>query len=316
MNARNRIIAAIGLIASCISIFVFCTGLSNAWEVLRLARSTEPSFQSGPISTDTASPLISKTTPTSTKALPLTPTSTPTLTPTPMETQLVETGENYKIEQIPNGETAAELVLQVPKGFPLDRQVFELHPVVKDIAGGWQPFVGDWSFGPPHSQHSFSPEGVLRYTDLTPEGYWIFTQSGYFYSNFLNGWWGNSGRLSYLYYGMVFPVRKGSTTRVTIKIGRLEIGVLDSQNNTAVTGQIVEIYGQSKDIAGNIVEATDCDNYDPSVRTDATGVATFYLGPGTYFVAMTLLDGRGTQKRYDNIQLSAGEQKRMTVNFP
>jgi len=297
----NRFAGVIGIIASCIAIFVFLTGWESIWAIIQ--KSQQPS-QPTAISTTITNSEVTRAI-----ALPAdTNVKLPTSTPRPANFQLIESGDNYKIEHALTGHTEVEVILDHPKGFPLDEQALEVQSVVKDIAGDWQ--YSGYSVARLH----FAPESMSE-VELT-SGDWALVQGTAIRTNNIRGFWGNAMIGPYDKHGLIFHVDDGYTTRVTILIGRLEIGVLDPAKNVALVNQYVWIACQSADIAGNIITDTNCDNehgVDVSVEeTDATGIATFFVAGGRYIICSE--EHLEENCTYD-IVLSPGEDKRVTINF-
>lgn len=307
MEEKRGLAWAIGLIASCIAIFVFLTGRQSMWDILKASNIPVPTF--APASTV---PPIQIT-----DSIP-SPTDTPlpTHTPRPVETRLIENEENYRIEQISNGNTVVEIYLIVPSGFPVDRQRFVAKPVIRDIAGNWQ-----FDREKREIYLAVSSTGIAQAE--APSGNYLLALTSAVYENYLSGWWGNT--TIYIpvvrYQGILFSVQQGWTTSVTLTISRLEIGVLDSSGTNALPDISVKLFCQGQDVAGKIVPDPKCEG-GPGINnienTDSTGVATFFVGPGTYFIEVEdypagTLYGEKTYL-YD-IQVLAGETKRTIINY-
>ena len=251
---------------------------------------------------------------TATPLPPPTQTPLPTRTPLPPEPILIESGDHYKIEQIQTGYTWFELIINAPEGFVGETTGLYLHTAVKDLAGNWQPdeFIGSEYYS---STTVLSRLGSLNYNNFNelPTTTYILHQG----MLGIAGKWGNTRvNIGYGYYnpGFVFPISNGFTTRITLEMAKLEVGVLNSNGSEALAGMSVNLYCQSRDIAGNRISDSNCaDHY--SERTDARGIATFYAVPGEYFVNAYQLWLDEGKLVYD-IELSAGEEKQVLVNYP
>lgn len=239
-----------------------------------------------------------------------------TATPTYISTkpQLIQSGINYRIEQICNGQTSASLQIQAPS-FPYNKLSDDwwIYPVVKDIAGNWQ--LEHPGFG---SQYyfKFSSQGVAE--EEIPSGNWMVKPDIAVYNAHLYGRWGNTIIGDEI--GFVFPVRSGCTTKSTLLGGKLEIGILDSTGTNARIDTLVTVFCQTTDIAGKKISDISCPGGQYGVRenSEPAGVATFYLGPGTYYIVVTgpFNGANYNPKNYYDISISVGEEKRVTINYP
>jgi hypothetical protein len=241
---------------------------------------------------------------------------TPTQTTATAVSKSIDSGDGYKIEQICSGQTGAEMHLILPKGFPVEKlDAWYIYPVVRDIKGNLQEVCRgcgtDLSF-------SFSPLGIAK--DDVPVGNWLVRQNGAVYTAHLYGWWGNTivGEIVGDQHEFVFPVIDGCITKSTVSPGKLEIGVLNTDHTKALVDISVYVYCQGKDIAGNIIPDARCPGREYGVfePTDATGVATFFLGPGTYFIKYKpRYEDFAEYKYLHDVKLNAGEEKRIIVDY-
>jgi len=303
---NKPLIVLIGLIAACIGIFTFVTGRQSITEIVG-GPPTESSPTANGLAADTARQLSATAIPPAQSQMP-SPTSTPSARV--VETALLEEGENYRIEQISNGQTLAKVYLIVPSGFPLGDLKLQVYPAVNDIAGNWQLAS---TYGTGWSQ--LSPQGTVEWP--LEEGDYVLVQSHTFGDSIISGKWGND---AFQYQGVVFAVRDGWTTVVNITISKLEIGVLDPTNTFVPSNMAANLHCQGRDLAGQVISDLDCDgiasrNDDGAWKwLDTTGIALFWTGPGTYFVGVFGYD-HGTKYHYD-IEISAGEEKRLIFNYP
>ena len=256
------------------------------------------------------------------------PTSVPTVTPTaiPATPQLVEQGADYKIELVPSAQKRVEVLLYAPKGYPYQSQGFSMIPVVHDIAGNWaitnnyrkETLLAFDTQGIYYTDKQYSPsdQSGLESTD------YILTSSQpdqAWYLDIMFGNWGNArigSANSQGRYGLVLPVHEGMTTRVTLTIGKLEVGVTNLDGSQALKGMYVTVHCQGNDVAGNIIVDPNCENagdFGDFRRTDSTGVAVFYLAAGTY--AIEVNDGSYPYNYtwIKNVSISASEDKQTIV---
>jgi hypothetical protein len=305
-SSCTKTIVVIAAIASLITIFTFATGIISISQIIgsgSLAHSSTVTLTQNPTEV-VMSPI---------------PTSEPSSLPTVAleRPQLIKDGGHYRIEQISNGKTGVDVVLNGPSDFPYDSQLFWPGLLVKDIAGNFH-FKGDSRSS---SGIGISGDGTGHNYELTA-GQWMLTQDSAVYAANLSGRWGNdvvyeNGNPD---YGIIFPVIDGWTTRITIIISRLEIGVLDSTGTKALTDKYVILFCQSKDIAGKPIPDVTCpgEEYGIFHNTEPAGTAVFFVGPGTYYIEVENASNGAdyNQKYYYDISISAGEQKRQIINYP
>ena len=182
-----------------------------------------------------------------------------------------------------------------------------------DIAQAAQAISGEWTLDPLHTSsktYELDFNGQAK-DDVQPGYYILYTSSPGAGFDHLRGTWGISG----LVFGnerqlVPFTVMSGKITKVTISLAKLEIGVL-SPGGHAVFGELVQVYCQGQDVAGNPVglEKSGCDNIYH--KTNTTGIATFYLGAGTYIVEVMMFDPHTV---HNNIVVGPGEHKTIIIN--
>jgi hypothetical protein len=297
------LITIIGLIAACITIFVFITGLQSVRDIFRHSR---------PAPTVLFTPNLSNKAITETSTSTTAPAIANSITSTPLRLEYyqVDTGANYVVEQAYSGKTSVAVVLKAPSGFPFDSQGFGIIPVVKDITGNWQ-LSQHYSIG----DFILAPQGIGG-TDLSESGYYLLIQHREVYYDQLSGLWGNTTIEPY--YGLVFPTIEGQTTKISIQLSRLQVGILDSNGTKARTDVYVVLNCQGYDVANNVISDPNCSDvgYGSYSKPDATGIATFYTGPGKYYISYFLQGGLSDKKYLYDIEVSSGEEKRVIVNYP
>jgi len=304
----TRTIKFIALVGSCVVIYLLFTNRERIYQqVIRTFR---------PIVADSAFETILPTdTPTEAPTAVWTPITVPTPLPPPtikptMETKVVEEGEGYRIEQTSGGKNGAEISVNVPEGFPLQElSSITICNVVKDIAGGWQ--IGDRRIGETfdcalQSDLKFDSNGVAKIN--LPKGYYALFQHHHIG---IHGYWGNA-LVANRWPAYVFPVEFGWITKVNFTISKLEVGLLDKAGTNALPGMKINLFSQTQDIAGKRISH----NISPLTTSivDPTGIATFYIGHGTYFIS--IYGFPASDKFVYDITVKAGEVKRITTNFP
>jgi hypothetical protein len=290
------IVAGIGLCASCIGIFSFLTGWQTVPDIVNTAMP--------------ATSIYASLTPT----LFLTPTPLATSTNQPEtdnNTQpTIEINSTPEIIPFENVTTTIErssgstgFIIQILGGGKPLQKITRL-----DVARATQAISGEWTIDPSvvnSTTHELDVNGMV--TDSVPPGdYIMFTSSETAWFDNLGGTWGIFGLgFSYEIQLIPFSVQSDKTTKVTISLAKLDVGVL-SPDGHAVSNALVYIYCQGKDIAGNPIalEKSGCKNRFE--KTDTTGLATFYVGAGTYIVEVAW--GSPSTVRYD-ITVSPGENK-------
>jgi hypothetical protein len=187
----------------------------------------------------------------------------------------------------------------------------EVGPVLRDIAGSWQP-QGNYF----HAACYVRLDQNARDTCPLDAGDYLLVQAGEAWHLHLSGRWGNAFVSGYP--GLAFPVRDGFTTRVTLTIGRLQVGVLNEAGDSAIPGAFVTLYCSREDIGGGIIPDPTCegDEWGWNEAADPTGIATFYLGPGEYHIRVSGRGGHGEDKYLYHIRIAAGEDDRIDVNYP
>jgi hypothetical protein len=104
---------------------------------------------------------------------------------------------------------------------------------------------------------------------------------------------------------ILFPIQAGKTTDIKVSLARLEIGIID-KNGNAVTGEGVEIFCQTKDVANNKIP-TECGDGYNRTYTDNTGLVFFNLGSGVYVASLHI---HGQDVYFYDISVQPGEIRR------
>jgi len=286
------IIAGIGLCASCIGIFSFITGWQTIPDLINTAIPTTsdyvastPTLRFTPtmLATSTNQPEINNNTQPTVEV-----NSTPEIIPFENVTTTIDrsSGSTSFIIQILGG------------GKPLQKTTRI------DVARAAQAISGEWTIDPSvtyYKTHELDVNGMVK--DSVPPGdYIMFTSSETAWFDNLGGTWGIFGlRSSNEIQIIPFSVQADKTTKVTISLAKLDVGVL-SPDGHAVSDALVYVYCQGQDIAGNPIalEKSGCRRYE---KTDTTGIATFFIGAGTYIIEVPY------RSPYTIISVSPGENK-------
>lgn len=246
----------------------------------------------------------------------LTATSAPTSsTPVALGTPEAVAFENptvnislYEGTNLPHG-YGSVVVEIMASGSPLQGVQIAFAPAIQNITGEWaKGDIKDW---PPELRKGCCP---IYVTDLNGVAGEVFPQGDYIlldatsYGSFprLQGSWGIVGRDGNNPVQMVpFTIRAGKITKIALSLAQLDIGVLSADGH-AVVRNVVWVYCQGADIAGDPISAEGC--RQDSLKTAATGIATFYLGVGTYMVRVLDLGVRDDPWLY-GILLGPGEHR-------
>lgn len=309
--SEHPIIVILGLISSVIAIFAFITGIQDIFDVGAVI-SPEPSE-----------------TPTRqfTNIIEANASSTPTQTPESVKTNLSELESKYSIVNFYVTDIAGEKtsdgnikVYLFANKTPIVHYDIYLYNVVYDITGKPATQYADDVY-----RGYTDNNGALQTKNLPLAEYAISLKDD---QRFL-GPWGERG--SHTASGnpiprelITVPVYSGKTTIVEINFSVLEIGYLSKDGSTALTKRLLILACPSTDIVGNISQDERCDgtgggpggvDENAYSYTDTTGVAIFYVVPGTYFVYED--SGSGIWQNYileQNIIIGEDETKRIIIN--
>jgi hypothetical protein len=240
-------------------------------------------------------------------------TPTPLITPTPTQTPVPSTPEVLPIENPTvkvelydreiGGEGGSIIVSIESGGRAVRSQEVAIKPAVQTIAGEWTPTNNRYGDG-------YDVEGAIE-VPRRPGDYVLLAGNVCgIHNQYLRGTWGvlgadYSGKQIQL---VPFPVRASKTTKITISLAQLDVGIL-SPEGRAVSEARVCAYCQETDIAGNPVSITDVDGcYDSCVckKTDNTGLATIHLGAGTYTIGVKYFF---SSAELPDVVLSPGEHR-------
>jgi hypothetical protein len=199
------------------------------------------------------------------------------------------------IDNLPQDQ--GKVVVQIMAGeSPLVREEVEFYSAVVSIAGEWAT-----ELAMPRQIYETDINGIV--TETLPAGDYILVPSYGSTQNDLGGSWGIVGIHENTPRNFVpFPIVGGKVTRITVSLAQLDIGVISPDGHVR-SGAVVNVYCQTTDIAGNPV-AMDSGCSAEARKTSAEGIATHYLGAGTYIVK---LFGENTEI-YD-ITLAPGEYR-------
>jgi len=188
--------------------------------------------------------------------------------------------------------------LPANSGFDPEKYAFAIQKVVRDIGGAWNDV---WSV--PHGkEHTLGYDGTFQATDIPPGDYTL-VRLGY-------SWWMGAsmvGAANVWVKGtytdsprILFPVEAGKETHIAIHLSVLSAGLL-REDGSAALGYEVHPICQSPWVCGHN------DFFDP--KTEADGLATLYVAPGTYDVMFEGYFGRCY--RFSNISVGKNEVKTM-----
>jgi hypothetical protein len=303
-NLENKpIVVILSLIASCIGIFVFVTGKQN---ISAIFGSSTPITNASPAQRDTNTPFPSE--------LPEAPliasaTARPTIAPPASPPKTIDFDNPavsivLKSSEISDGNGMAHFEFQADNT-PLRDISLLFVPAVIDIAGRW---TSGYEAG---TIYKTDPNGVIEVA-LEPGNYAALNRDAAAVWNKLMGNWGiqgsnSNGRLIEM---IVFPIEAGKTTEITVELSILEIGLI-STNGDALKNKLIYVHCQGKDIAGNIIPSDRCKWNE---QTDIAGLATFYLGSGTYFIRVYNFPKNDVY--FYDISLDVGETRREIFNIP
>jgi len=320
------IIAAIGLIASCIAIFAFVTGLETLPEIFSIATKERPtSVQSTPVLEPTETPWSVPTSELEANS------SSEFWTPMPIGLPTSVQFENPTVAiQLYAGSNLlpsdGAVVLQITgAGSPLQGQEIKFKSAAKTISGEWTAVsVEDSAVLEWERQHNadffiyniYETDANGMLGAVLPVGdYVLINGCPDCVGDQLRGTWGILGREEEGYWLQVIPftVISGKITKITVSLAQLNIEVLEADGQAAV-GANIELFCQTPDIAGNPapLDIPYCHAY---AETDSIGVAAIYLGAGTYYITVEAYSSFADADKsylYD-ITLGSGEHKTIRV---
>jgi len=138
--------------------------------------------------------------------------------------------------------------------------------------------------------------------------------------NFALGNWGEPGKNVYLGGDvenislLIFPVEPNKITDIIVNLSSLEVEVYNEDGSTAIYNEDLFLYCQGTDIAGDIIPSDMCGDIQQLWVYDyPTGVASFLVGPGTFYLTWRrhneLLAAR-------DIVIGPNETKRISIYIP
>lgn len=300
---NKPIIVIIGLIASCIAIFAFVTGKQSIFDFFG---SSTPIINAPPTQRNNNTPY-----PSDTPEISIIPSETPKPTSRPpasppktIEFDNPAVSIVVKSSDISDGTGAAHFEFYADNT-PLRDISLLFVPAVVDISGRW---TSSYEAGTVYKTDS---NGVID-VSLEPGDYAAVNEDAGAVWNKLMGAWGIQASSSngYPTEMIIFPVEAGKTTEITVNLSVLEIGLISS-NGDALKDKLINLYCQGKDIAGKIVPSDRCQWFE---KTDITGLATFYLGAGTYYISVYNFPDNDVY--FYNITLGVGETRREIYTIP
>lgn len=280
------IVAAIGLIASCIGIFAFVTGLETLPDIINSSEHpplpsqtqqltlAENDSQATTLPDELQGGMISACNPQPIGNSRKIPSDNP--------------GVSVEMFKDANLTTLGAVIVRLSgANAPLAGELTLVYPAVRSISGQWTlrdkigliEWPGDYF---PNRGYETDYNGEIIVCPIPSGDYVLIPAGAVYFAKYLQGTWGVPGLENEL---IPIPVEAGSVTIVSIRLAQLDVGVI-SPNGTAQTDIVVYAYCQTNNIAGAPVsdETRSGCAMHPVRKTDSRGVATFYLGSGTYFV--------------------------------
>lgn len=304
---NHPVIVFIGLIASCIAIFAFITGIDN----IRQFFSSNTNYSNTPNQPNENTYIITDT-----------PAEPQVISQEPVKTR------NYKNVTITMQDWNEEpgqgkVKIQWLAGSkPINRKSTGITEADFDVLGvptaNWTSTDANYA----------DINGIVEFV-VKPGQYALLDVRSLLSggeSTSIAGMWGEIGQLDtgHKMIMVIFPVQEGKMTTVIVHLALLQFGILNSNGTQALTNACsFNLYCQGQDISGNMIPSDACgDNtYNNNTRcTNLSGIAEFYVAPGVYF----LIDGKydtGNGLNYDglietNISIDGTSEYYIELNVP
>jgi hypothetical protein len=217
--------------------------------------------------------------------------------------------EIFKGDNVP-GSMGVALIEIRAGGKPLqETQRVQIFKAVQTITGEWTSDSGSSGLGPFEAE--LDANGMATFI-LPPGDFILVTKSSCSWFDHLHGTWGvfvaSAG--GYRQQLVPFTIFEGRITKVTINLAQLDIGVLASDDGLAASGVITRLYCQGTDIAGNPVAIEPTGScICMFAETDSTGLATHYVGAGTYIVELEAYRSLSDETVLHGVTLNPGEHR-------
>ena len=259
---------------------------------------TAPTPTVGPLSTTPGAPTpaagstAAPPAPTATNAAPListagpiAPTPAPVDSPTPAPTLAPGSLSGLNISTVA-GKTGLRVELRYADGSPKPGSYVAVYSQKTDVSGN--PINGD------QLNAARTDAGGQVFFDLGPGTYALAMGDLY------GDKWGSPFN---------YTVSNGSTTVVSLTLGRLIIGVRDADGGP-ISNRYTEINLQKLDVSGNPIKGDQV----TAGRTDNTGAVVYDLVPGTYVLGIGDISGEAWGET-TNHQIPAGQTTRLILTL-